>query len=159
MSFSQRERVPGNVALAIGTLSPETRKACLHVARPSGTRLHSAQREEVLPHRPPLNAQIMWFTAISPPLDSKDRIGPLYIQAAKTAILSARFHAPSLQPHLMYLTQCTSATTTCGKTDALTRWMGRHGVRVHFWRLSFWSSLPESAQQQRNPGTLNSYGT
>ena len=77
--------------------------------------------------------------------------------AEESVLLDA--HAPSLQPHLMYLTHCTSDTMTCGRPDALTRWMTRHGVRVHFWRLSFWKSLPESARRQRNQGTLNSWGT
>ncbi|KAL1524783.1 hypothetical protein AB1Y20_019664 [Prymnesium parvum] len=158
-------------SLAMSTLRPKDRAACSHLSEPSALGLPPAlsprgsqPRTPPLPPLPPLSDRMLWLTAISPPLNQTDTVGAMYAQLAKAAVLSARLHAPSLQPHLMYLTDCTHPPSaaprrTCGEADALTRWMTRHRVRVHFWRLSFWDSLPDIIRKARNPMTFNSYGT
>lgn len=146
-------------SLAMSTLRPEDRTACAHFEHPSALGLPKQEAGLILRPRPPLAQRLLWITAIAPPLSSSDEVGRQYFQLAKVATMSARLYAPSLQPHLMYLTDCVDSNRTCGQPDAISRWMLSHGVHVHFWRLSFWASLPKDRKTTRNPMTFNSYGT
>ena len=55
---------------------------------------------------------MLWITAIAPPLNQSDEVGKQYMHLAKMAVMSARLNAPSLQPHLMYLTNCVDGNRT-----------------------------------------------
>ena len=86
---------------------------------------------------------------VSKPIGSKRQPVKLnaYTEMVQAAILSAKLHAPSLAPHVMYMHLPNQPFAEAGSEgeDALSRWLRASGVRVLNRRLSFYTNLTHSS--------------
>ena len=70
-----------------------------------------------------------------------------FIQLVQVAVESARLHAPSLAPYVLYVHGPDQPLD--GETDDLSRWLSNRGVRVHNTRLSFADDIPKIRWRMR----------
>ena len=84
---------------------------------------------------PPPKPRTAWFMCLTQP---RDAIAREHLAFARAAIVSARLRAPSLAPHVIYITERPHPP----RPDAFTGWLAAAGVRTLFHNLSFIRRIP-----------------
>ena len=84
---------------------------------------------------PPSKPRTAWFMCLTQP---RDAIAREHLAFARAAIVSARLRAPSLAPHVIYITERPHPP----RPDAFTGWLAAAGVRTLFHNLSFIRRIP-----------------
>ena len=110
-----------------------------------------------LPLPPPRTApETAWFMCLTEPTDATSST---HLDFVRAAVVSARFNAPSLAPHVVWLTAprtspAAAANSSSGESSVGGRfltWLHRARVRVVPHNLSFYGTIPEN--KQRKPGS------
>jgi hypothetical protein len=95
-----------------------------------------------LPHLLPRHAATtVWFICVSKPASEQDTLNSKHLELATAAVASARLHAPSLAPHVMYIHR---PDQPLAADDAFARRLRSLGARVLPHRLSFYDAIPQA---------------
>lgn len=90
-----------------------------------------------------------WFMCVNKPQGGVSLIRQRhskFIQLVQVAVASARLHAPSLAPYVLYMH---GADQSYDDVDDLSHWLTARGVRVVNTRLSFASDIPKIRWRMR----------
>ena len=80
-----------------------------------------------------------WFMCVNRPQETLRARHSKFIQLVQVAVASAKLHAPSLAPFVLYMH---SSEQSFDDSDELSRWLTGQGVRVVNSRLSFSEAIP-----------------
>ena len=83
-----------------------------------------------------------WFMCITQP---EDETALTYFDMVRAAVVSARLHAPSLAPYVIYLHRPNQPF----RHDAFSCWLAAAGVRVVRHRLTFYDEMPPARRKRR----------
>ena len=98
-------------------------------------------RADALPP-PPRRARTAWFLCLTQP---RDAISREHQQFARAAIVSARLNAPSVAPHVIYMSDSAAHPV---RPDAFTGWLAAAGVRTIAHNLSFLHRIPTKRRRR-----------
>ena len=90
---------------------------------------------------PPTAATTVWVICVSKPSNSDDELNSKHLELAMVAVASARLHAPSLAPYVMYIHRPDQTLTA---DDVFSDRLRAMGARVIPHRLSFFEMIPTS---------------
>ena len=91
---------------------------------------------------PPRRARTAWFLCLTQP---RDAISREHQQFARAAIVSARLNAPSVAPHVIYMSDSAAHPV---RPDAFTGWLAAAGVRTIAHNLSFLHRIPTKRRRR-----------
>ena len=87
-------------------------------------------------------ARTAWFLCLTQP---RDAISREHQQFARAAIVSARLNAPSVAPHVIYMSDSAAHPV---RPDAFTGWLAAAGVRTIAHNLSFLHRIPTKRRRR-----------
>ena len=132
-------------------------EACQWFELPDLTQRHSIRGAHVQPtwsasscslHR----ARLAWFMCLTPATDTK---ALKHLEYVKAAILSARFNAPTLAPHIILISHEDAKLASEHASEfelansRFRKWLRRAGVPLLTHRLSFYDLLPLKLRRRR----------
>ena len=103
----------------------------------------------LLPQR---EATTAWFICVSRPASEQDTLNSRHLELATAAVASARLHAPSLAPHVLYIHR---PEQPLAADDAFARRLRSLGAQVLPHRLSFYDAIPQAKRTGGSQRHLN----